>query len=124
MRARLLEHAVAIGHEIGRIGIAPRNPALLQRIEPVVQDLHVRTYRVGGMGALNRMFMQKGNGRLNQLQLRGEEQRKAGGSRFAKQNTGRGDGGRAQLRCNLAGRRQFGFTNNLNHAEACARSDT
>src|SRR5438105_4742370 len=86
VRTRLLEHPVAVSDEIRRVRVNPGDTVLLERLEPVVEDLGVRTQRVVGMGALHGMLVQKSDGGLNQLKLRGEQQWKPDGSRLAQRN--------------------------------------
>src|SRR6266404_3195441 len=69
---RLLEHAVAVRHEIGRIGLVPQNAVLLQGIEPLIKDLEVCANGIGGMCALNRVLVQKRDGGLDESQVRAE----------------------------------------------------
>jgi hypothetical protein len=71
VRARLLEHAVAIGHEVYGIGITPNDAALLQRIEPVIENLGVGPHGVSGMCALNRMLVSVRKSAYGQLRGRG-----------------------------------------------------
>jgi|SRR5581483_6238851 len=69
---RLLKHAVTLGDEIGGIHLTPENAALFQGVEPVVQNLSVRAYRVRCMCALNCVFVQKRHGRLDELKVSSE----------------------------------------------------
>jgi hypothetical protein len=86
VRTGLRHHAVAIGHQVDGICLVPRDVVLLERFEPVVEDLGVGPERVGGVRALNRVLMQEGDRGLDQLPLLREEKRETGRTRLAKRN--------------------------------------
>ncbi len=97
VRARLLKHAVAIGDEIHFIGIVPGDTALLQGIEPVIENLGVGPDGISGMCTLDRMLMQEGDCRLDEPHIRAEEQRKADRSRLPQRHLERRGRGLSQV---------------------------
>ena len=64
-RAWRRQHPVAVGNQIDRVGGPPINAVLLERIEPVDQNLGVGPERVRGVRSLDAMLMQEGHGRLD-----------------------------------------------------------
>ena len=113
--ARLRHHAVPIGHEVDRVGALPRDVVLLERLEPVVQDLGVGPPRVVGMGALDRVFMQEGDRRFDQLPVSGEQKRESGGPRLAHGDSARLFGSVARSRGHFIWGRQRGLADDLHH---------
>ena len=106
MRARLRHHAVAIGDQVDGIRAVPRDIVLLERLEPVVEDLGVGSERVRGVRALDRVLVQIGDCRFDQLPVLGEEKREPGGTRLAKRKRQRLRCHRRQARGNVGGIRQ------------------
>ena len=60
-------HAVAVRHEIRGGHRAPIEIVLFERLEPIVENLCIRPYRVVRMPTLDTMLVQKCDRRLNQL---------------------------------------------------------
>ena len=77
------QHAVAVRHKIHRVRFAPENAVLLKRIEPVDKNLGVSPERLSGVCSVDGVFMQKCDGRLDELHVGTKQQRKPRRPRLA-----------------------------------------
>src|SRR5271154_4882398 len=117
MSTRALEHAVAVRDEITGINLTPGHIALLKRIKPVVKNLRVRPQRLVGVCALHRMLVQEPDGRLNELEVRTEEQWKARRPCLSQRHAQGGSGTLTQRGRHLTWIRECSFANDLDHVQ-------
>jgi hypothetical protein len=57
MRAGILQHPVAIGGDDALVGLAPFDPRLFERVEPVVEMLAIGPHSFGGVGSATEFGM-------------------------------------------------------------------
>jgi len=92
MSARLTQHAVAVGNEIGGIGPVPLDAALFKSVEPVVENLHVGVQGVGCMRSPDSVLVQICESWLDELEIRREEKRESRRPRLPQLDQVRGGG--------------------------------
>lgn len=81
MRAGILQHPVAIGRNNALVGLAPFDPRLFERVEPVVEMLAVGPHSFRGLGAAAQfgVLHEPDEGRLDDRHVGVEQNREAGG---------------------------------------------